>query len=67
MDDSHASSPSAPGVSGVNVLLYQLIRENRAILSSLTSAEHDLKKLKLELDMALDGQLQLSIKLADAD
>lgn len=67
LDDSHASTPSAPGVSGVNGLLYQLIRENRAILSSLSSAEHDLKKLKLELDMALDGQLQLSIKLADAD
>lgn len=53
--------------SEITELVYQLIRENQAVLSSLSSAEHDLKKLRLELDMALDGQLQLSIKLADAD
>jgi diguanylate cyclase (GGDEF)-like protein len=64
LDDSIADPRPT---SEITEVVYQLIRENQAILSSLSSAEHDLKKLKLELDMALDGQLQLSIKLADAD
>lgn len=48
-------------------LVNELIRENKSILESLGEAEQQLKKLKLELDMAKDGRLELVIKLADAD
>ena len=48
-------------------LINELIRKNSSILESLGEAEQQLKKLKLELDMAKDGRLELVIKLADAD
>ncbi len=49
-----------------NQLAYELIRENRSILSSLGEAEEKLADLKCELDIAADGRLELVIKLADA-
>lgn len=67
MGKTDGLSRAVSELSGDSGLVEQLIRENQAILSNLNSAELDLKKLKLELEMALDGQLQLSIRLADAD
>lgn len=67
MDHSSRQQRPFSGDPWSHELVYELLRENRSILSSLGEAEDKLENLRFELDMAKDGRLEMVIKLADAD
>lgn len=67
MEHSVRQTHPSSGEPWTHALVYELLRENSAILSSLGVAEGQLCELKLELGRAEDGRLELVVKLADAD
>lgn len=67
MEPSDRKPHPPAGEPWTDALVYELLRENRSILSNLRLAEEKLREVKIELARAEDGRLELVIKLADAD